>query len=180
MSVHALTLPRPSVEEGEFQEAMAHLASGVAVAACWDEDAPRGLLVRSLTTLSTQPPRVLFCVKKTDPAHGAHLRAKECSLTLLGADEHLQAEQFSNRQAPFEARDWLLEQDRPPQHRGGLVRLSGPIEQKIDAGSHSIFILRISETSIRRRQPLVYFDRAFTTCVRLPNDPSVPPNRSIS
>ena len=164
MAVSALTLPRPAVDDVAFREAMARLASGVAVVACWDGETPRGLLVSSLTALSTEPPRVLFCVKKTASAHGALLKAQACSLTLLGEDERREGERFSRSELAherFRPDDWRLDPDRPPEYRGGLVRLHGFVEQKIDAGSHSIFILRVGEADVGDHTPLVYFDRAF-------------------
>ncbi len=164
MSVLTLALPRPSVDEAAFREAMARLASGVSVAACWHGEEPRGLLVSSLTALSTEPPRVLFCVKKTASAHGALLQAQECSLSLLAEDDRREAERFSRTDLTherFRAGAWTLDPDRPPQHLDGLVRLTGFIDQKMDAGSHSIFILRVSEAEAGSRAPLIYFDRAF-------------------
>jgi flavin reductase (DIM6/NTAB) family NADH-FMN oxidoreductase RutF len=164
MSVMPLTLPRPLVDAGAFREAMARLASGVAVAAVWDGETPRGLLVSSLTALSTEPPRVLFCVKKTASAHGSLLAAKECGLSLLAEDDQGEAERFSRSDLAherFQAATWRLDRDRPPEHLEGLVRLSGAIDQKIDAGSHSIFILRVSEAEASERTPLVYFGRDF-------------------
>jgi len=164
MAVVALSLPRPSVDEAAFRDAMARLASGVAVAACWEGDTPRGLLVSSLTALSTQPPRVLFCVKKTASAHTAFLSAQECSLSLLAEDDRREADRFSRSDLAHERfgeSAWGLDPEKPPEHRRGLVRLSGFIDQKIDAGSHSIFILRVGEADVGDRTPLIYFDRAF-------------------
>jgi flavin reductase len=152
------------VDEHAFREAMARLASGVAVVACWDGDVPRGLLVSSLTALSTEPPRVLFCVKKSASSHGALLGAQPCSLTLLSESDRREAERFSRSDLAherFKTGVWRLDPDRPPQRHGGLVRLNGFIDQKIDAGSHSIFILRVEEAEIGADPPMVYFDRAF-------------------
>lgn len=154
----------PSVDEAAFRETMARLASGVAIAACWDGAAPQGLLVSTLTALSTEPPRVLFCVKKTASAHGAFLTADECSLTLLGEEDRREAERFSQRERAHERFDktsWRLTPGAPPRFRGGLARVAGSLDQRIDAGSHSIFILRVSQADAGRSSPLVYFDRNF-------------------
>ncbi len=164
MSVLTLTLPRPTVDETQFREAMAHLASGVAVVACWEGEEPHGLLVSSLTALSTEPPRVLFCVGKTASAHKALLKAQECSLALLDEADQEEAERFSRRDRAgdrFDPRAWRLDPAAPPQRRDALVEIVGFIDQKIDAGSHSIFIVRVTGAAARDRAPLVYFDRAF-------------------
>ncbi|MEI9891712.1 MAG: flavin reductase family protein [Caulobacteraceae bacterium] len=164
MTVLTLVQPRPTVSEAAFRQAMARLASGVAVAACWEGDSPRGLLVSSLTALSTEPPRVLFCVKKTASAHNALLASQDCSLTLLGEEDQGEAERFSRSDLAherFRPDLWRLARHRPPERLDGLVRLSGVIDQRIDAGSHSIFILRIADAAVGDETPLVYFDRSF-------------------
>jgi flavin reductase len=165
MSVLTLTLPRPQIDEASFRDAMARLASGVAVVACWDGDTPHGLLVSSLTALSTEPPRVLFCVSKRSSSHAPLLRTEQCSLSLLAEGDRREAERFSRRDLAherFDADFWGMTPGRPPQPKGGLVTLNGFVDQKLDAGSHSIFILRIEDAQAASlRRPLVYFDRAF-------------------
>ena len=164
MTILTLTLPRPTVDEAVFRDAMAHLASGVAVAACWDGEEPRGLLVSSLTALSTEPPRVLFCVAKTASAHNALLKAQECSLALLAEADRDEAERFSQRDRAgdrFDPRQWELTPEAPPRRLDALVAIQGFIDQKINAGSHSIFIVRVTAADVLDHAPLVYFDRAF-------------------
>src|SRR4051794_6210300 len=62
-AVHAPRVDQP-IDPGAFKDALARLASGVAIISCWDDGAPRGLLVSSITGLSVDPPRFLFCVRK--------------------------------------------------------------------------------------------------------------------
>lgn len=137
----------------------------MAVVVCWDGPTPRGLLVSSLTALSTEPPRGLFCVSKRASSHAALLRAQQCSLSLLAEDDQREAERFSRRDLAherFDADFWRLTPGRPPQPKSGLVTLDGFVDQKLDAGSHSIFILRIEAAKAAGpHRPLVYFDRAF-------------------
>lgn len=164
MTVLSLTFPRPRVDDAAFREAMSRLASGIAVVACWDGEIPRGLLVSSLTALSTEPPRVLFCVQKTASAHAALLKAEECSLSLLAEQDRREAERFSRSDRAherFQASAWHLDPRRPPQHLHGLVRLNGFVDQRMDAGSHSIFVLRVTDAHSGDGDPLVYFNRDF-------------------
>jgi flavin reductase len=152
------------MDQGVFREAMARLASGVAVVACWEGAEPRGLLVSSLTALSMEPPRLLFCVGKTASAHNALLAAQDCSIALLEEAEQDEAECFSRRDQAdrrFDPALWRLDQGAPPQRHAPLVTMIGSIHQRIDAGSHSIFIVTVTSADARNGAPLVYFDRAF-------------------
>ena len=156
--------PREVPDAAEFRQAMARLAAGVAVVACLDHGAPRGLLVSSLTSLSIEPPRVLFCIAKTAGSHDPLARAERCGLSVLSDRDAEEAERFSSAERGaerFGSAVWRLQSDQPPLHRGALIGITGPISQRIDAGSHSVFILDVETIETRNAGPLIYFDRAF-------------------
>jgi flavin reductase len=164
---HDLTA-ESSAHEGldptRFREAMARLAAGVAVVACLDDGKPRGLLVSSLTSLSVEPPRVLFCVAKSAGSHDLLARADRCALSVLSDRDAEEAERFSRIERVaerFTSTAWRLAPTAPPLHRGALIGMTGPISQRIDAGSHSVFILDVQTVETRSAAPLIYFDRAF-------------------
>ena len=149
-----------------FRDAMAQLAGGLAVVAVLDHGAPRGLLVSSLTSLSIEPPRVLFCVGKAAASHAALLRADRCSLAILGHDDVEEARRFSSRSRAaerFSREAWHLRSGEPPQYADALVSLTGCIGNRMDVGSHSVFVLDVKEIRRRDGEPLVYFGRSFRT-----------------
>jgi flavin reductase len=160
------------VTAGAFRDAMSRLAGGVAVAACWDGAVPRGLLISSICALSTEPPRVLFCVRKASSSHNALLRADRCGVAVLGEHDRAEADRFSRADLAderFDAARWSLEPHTPPRHRAPLIGLEGPIGHRIDAGTHTIFILNVREVRSTADRPLVYFDRDYRG-LRLPGD----------
>ncbi len=159
----------PSADPATFKDGLARLASGVAVAACWADGRPRGLLVNSLTGLSTEPPRVLFCVRKAASSHDALLAAPAISLSILASDHAAEADRFSRSGLADErfGKAWRLNPVEPPALTDALVSLSGPIHCRIDAGTHTVFILDVSVTDSRAAAPLVYFDRGFEALARV-------------
>ena len=154
----------PPVAADTFRDSLAKLASGLAIIACWDRGQPRGLLVSSVTGLSTEPPRMLFCVRKAASAHDALLRAETVSLSILADDDRLEAERFSRSdltEGRFGPEAWRLVSGEPPAHKSALVALAGPVRSRIDAGSHTVFILDVSTAQARDGEPLLYFQRDF-------------------
>ena len=152
------------VDDAAFRQAMSRLAGGVAVVACQTPEGPRGLLVSSLITLSVEPARVLFCVRKEAAAHNALTRANRVSISVLGDVHQAEAERFSSphlAQDRFTASHWRIDSQAPPILSGALISLAGHREQLIDAGSHSMFIVRIAEADSTDLRPLVYFSRDF-------------------
>lgn len=158
----------PPADPGAFKDGLARLASGVAVASCWADGQPRGLLVNSLTGLSTEPPRVLFCVRKAASSHDALLAAEAISLSILTPDHAPEADRFSRSDLAHErfGEAWRLNTVEPPALADALVSLSGPVHCRIDAGTHTVFILDVSTTHSRDAAPLVYFDRGFEVLAR--------------
>ena len=155
--------PQPA-DEVVFRNGLAKLASGVAIVACWADGQPRGLLVSSLTGLSTQPPRILFCVRKAAAAHDALLRAGSVSLSLLDDGDVEEAERFSSSARAserFNRGGWRLDPACPPERLGSLATFAGPVRSRIDGGTHTIFILDVTAARARNADPLLYFERAF-------------------
>lgn len=156
---------RRGVEGSAFREAMSRLAGGVGVAACWGSDGPCGLLVSSITSLSADPPRVLFCVRKAAASHDDFLASQWCSVNILGESDRAEAELFSDgarRAERFSDGAWRLEDPRAPVRPGALAALLGRVSHRMDAGSHSLFVLEIASATAADDRPLVYFNRAFS------------------
>ena len=153
-----------------FKDAMARLTGGVAIVACLDRGRPRGLLVSSLSSLSTEPPRLLFCVRRLAGSHDSLLRADRCSVSVLAEDDVGEAERFSRPDpagARFTTPGWRIPEGGPPRLDGALISLRGSISRRIDAGSHSIFILDVEAVESRDARPLVYFDRGYVTVLAI-------------
>ncbi|MGR4863326.1 flavin reductase family protein [Caulobacter sp. LARHSG274] len=162
-AVHAAPAA-PLVASGSFKEALAQLASGVAIVSCWDGTTPRGLLVSSITGLSVDPPRFLFCVRKEASSHDALRRAAHCGVAVLAEDDQGEALRFSAPGLSHERFDpgrWRLAADAPPAYQGGLSTARCAISQVIDAGTHSVFIVTATALRLAPGPPLIAHARAF-------------------
>jgi len=148
----------------DFKEVLAHLAGGVAIISCWDGETPRGLLVSSITGLSVEPPRFLFCVRKEAGCHDALVRTAECGVTLLSVDDQEEAWRYASsaRAAErFSPERWSLSPATPPAYQGGLARARCVIDSVTDAGTHSILIVTATESALSPARPLVAWNRTF-------------------
>jgi flavin reductase (DIM6/NTAB) family NADH-FMN oxidoreductase RutF len=159
-------LHAPPIDPAMFKEALARLASGVAIVSCWDGSTPRGLLVSSITGLSVDPPRFLFCVRKEASSHDALLAAGACGIAILAADDEAEALRFASpAQAGERFTDprWDLTRPDAPRLRSGLTSAVCVIDQAIDTGGHTIVLASATQATIRPGAPLVAYDRALRT-----------------
>jgi len=148
----------------DFVDTAARLAGAVSIVAGQDEAGPFGLVVSSLTVLSVEPPRVLFCIRKAASCYTRLLEAQTLSLTVLGVEDEDEAATFTmtNRPAPrFTSDRWVLDEAQPPRFEGGLVSLEGEVFQRISAASHTIFILNVEHSRHEEAEPLLYFNRSY-------------------
>ena len=162
--------PAPAVAAGPFKDALARLASGVAIVSCWDGPTPRGLLVSSITGLSVDPPRLLFCVRKQASSHDALLRVRTCGVAILGTEDHDEGLRFASPQRAserFADPRWSLDPAAPPLYAGGLASAHCVIDQAIDAQTHSLLIVTARSLTVRPGPPLVAFARDFSTLAAL-------------
>ncbi len=145
-----------------FKDALARLASGLAIVSGWVQDEPHGLLVSSITGLSVDPPRFLFCVRKEASSHGAFLTGDICGVTILSAEDETEALSFiePDRKAErFKSGRWSLKAPAPPLLTGALSSAACLVDARIDAGSHTILVVTAQSVSVRDGEPLLSFNR---------------------
>ncbi len=150
--------------QADFKEVLAHLAGGVAIISCWDGETPRGLLVSSITGLSVEPPRFLFCVRKEAGCHGALVAAAECGVALLSTEDQDEAWRYASSARAserFSPERWRLSPQAPPAYCGGLARAHCVVNSVTDAGTHSILIVTATDSSLSPARPLVAWNRGF-------------------
>jgi flavin reductase len=151
-------------EPVDFIDTAARLAGAVSIVAGRDEAGPFGLVVSSLTVLSVEPARVLFCIRKAASCYYRLLSAQRLSLTVLGAEDEDEATAFTapdRLTSRFTSEHWVLEENRPARFDGGLVWLEGEVFQRISAASHTIFILDVVRSRHEEAEPLLYFNRSY-------------------
>lgn len=162
ISARVASAPAATVP-ADFKDVLAHLASGVAIVSCWDGQVPRGLLVSSITGLSVDPPRFLFCVRKEAGCHDIFLRRPPLSIALLGAADKDEAVRFggpSLAHERFSAERWDLDPGAPPTYREGLASAACDIDEIVEAQTHSVFIVTATRHRLDPAAPLIAWNRA--------------------
>lgn len=155
-----------------FKDAMAELASGVAVLTVHVpfEQLDLGMTITSLTSASLEPPMVCAAIGRGTSLAPYLLPGARVGLSILAADQHELGADFSRRGRPS-AQEIL--KGRP--HRrglltnalladGALAQLEGVVEQNLAAGDHSLVVIAVlaTEASGAGRAALAYRRRGYT------------------
>jgi flavin reductase (DIM6/NTAB) family NADH-FMN oxidoreductase RutF len=143
-----------------FHEAMAHLASGVAVVTARRTDGePCGLAATAVTSYSATPPSVLVSVDHTSRCH-AHLEVCDhFGVHFLRADEEPVARVFAGKgDDKFGGLDWRWDDD-VPELTGALAYLRCKRAENFVRYDHTILIGDIDGGRVQAGEPLLYSRR---------------------
>ena len=153
-----------SYEQGSdsrtLRDALGCFATGVTVVTTVDEGGvPVGLTVNSFTSVSLEPPLILFCLARSSSAVGVFEKAGRFGVNVLHIGQQPTSDRFAKRSADrFSATDcetWSL---GVPMIRGSLASIECQTHAIHDGGDHLIMIGRVVRAAFEpMRDPLLYF-----------------------
>lgn len=162
----------PTVAPPEFVRTMARVPTPVTVVTTVDTDGRRwGFTASSFSSLSVDPPLILVCPAKTASCHGAFVSAGRFLVNVLSAGQSEIASHFARS-----GHDKFADSAMAPCESGlpGLpdatARIACALHAVVDGGDHSILVGRVESVAVGDREPLVYYNRAFT---RPASDPAL-------
>lgn len=152
----------------QFRDAMAHLAAAVHIVTSNGEAGKVGITVSSVTSVTDSPPSVLFCVNQNSELHDVVKQNGKVCINVLSHEQADLAKHFagmsgSTMEERFSWDQWNEGQHGVPLLRDAVSCLQGEIVESYPVGSHSIFIVRLSDISHSPKHGLIYFSRQFKT-----------------
>jgi flavin reductase (DIM6/NTAB) family NADH-FMN oxidoreductase RutF len=146
----------PESDEQGFRHALGAFATGVAVVTVATPEGPLGITVNSFTSVSMDPPLVLWCPAKWSRRYAAFAGAGHFAIHVLGADQKAVADGFSRDGAAFGALDWAANAQGVPLIEGVLARFVCTTWALHEAGDHTIILGRVTEAARARGPGLVF------------------------
>ncbi|MGI8750597.1 MAG: flavin reductase family protein [Thermoleophilaceae bacterium] len=143
-----------------FHEAMAHLASGVAVITTRRSDGdPCGLAATAVASYSAVPPSVLVSIGHASRCHDHLAACERFAVHILRADEEPIARVFAGRSVDkFAGLDWRWD-GGVPEVAGALAYLRCHRVENFARYDHTILIGDIEGGRVHPGEPLLYARR---------------------
>ena len=136
--------------------------TGVTIVTTLEETTPVGLAVNAFSSVSLDPPLVLFCVGKSTQTHPRLFAGDTVGVNILAHDQQPVADRFAlSGGDKFDAVEWTLSERGAPHLAGCAARLEGVIETRIAAPTHTIFITRVTGAETFDHEPLIYLGGAY-------------------
>ena len=153
------------ITPGAFKAAFRTHAAGVAVITADDGTGPVGMTATSVSSVSAEPPLLVFSASSTASATATIRRAESVVVHLLAADDlHLAALCATSGIDRFaDTSIWSRLDSGEPYFPSAQAWLRAEIVERLEVGSSTIVIARATESSVDRASagPLVYHDRTW-------------------
>lgn len=154
-----------SIDKFIFRKVLGRFATGITiVTGLSGEDIPVGLTVNAFTSLSLQPPLVLFCLDNATASINAFTKGNGFALNMLSEDQQELSVKFSSKvEDRFAGVGYETWETGVPILDGCLANLECLIDAVHDGGDHLIIVGRVNRISqAEAGKPLLYFDGDYT------------------
>lgn len=151
------------VDSDLLRSVMGRFCTGLAVVTAATDNGPAGLLVQSLTSVSLEPPLVLFCPQKSSTSWPKIREAARFGVNILSAEQHSLCSAFATSGADkFRGVAWEPHRSGTPVLTGHLAYLDCRIHDVHDAGDHEI-VVGLVEDMLKSEvdEPLLFYRGRF-------------------
>jgi flavin reductase (DIM6/NTAB) family NADH-FMN oxidoreductase RutF len=135
------------------------------VAARGTADAPVGLTVNSLTSLSLDPPLLLVCIDRKASCHDRLIDAGSFAVSILSSDQVHVARRFAEGrpEVRFHGVAWRPGVTGDPVVEGSTGWVSCTLESVYEGGDHSILVGRVADSGVGEGEALTFYRGEFGT-----------------
>ena len=151
-----------AVDSKEFRNVIGHFMSGVTIISTHFDGVDYGMTASSVCSLSLEPPMVVVCLNRQIPTQTAVSNAGVFAVNILSEKQGWLAERFgSRRDDKFDAVEVVRGNSDVPVLAGSLAHLRCRVVEKVEAGTHTVFMAEVTEVFSDDGRPLAYYRGAF-------------------
>jgi flavin reductase (DIM6/NTAB) family NADH-FMN oxidoreductase RutF len=143
-----------------LRHVLGHYPTGVAVITAHTEQGPVGMAMNSFTSLSLQPPLVLFCPAASSTTWPALREVGRIAINVLSAGQEAVSRQFASKSGDrFSEASWSVGENGAPLLHDALGWLECTVRTESAAGDHTVVIAEIERMNVHWEitEPLVFF-----------------------
>jgi len=155
-------------DTGDLRRALGQYATGVTVVTTSHDDQLFGMTANSFTSVSLNPPLVLWAAARSSPSLATFEVAERFGVNVLAADQHHLSRQFST--SGLDKFDGVrLTGEDPPLLAGAVAQFVCRRTQRFDAGDHVVFLGEIESYAAPGGEPLVFHSGFYHLATKHPD-----------
>ncbi len=142
----------------EFRAVCGQFATGITVITTTHQEKHYGFTANSFTSVSLEPPVVLFCLKTVSETNKAFQASKRFAINILSVDQEVVSNAFASSKNSQEVRFEQVERlpHALPLIQGSLGYLVGDILKYEEIGDHIVYYGQVIEGKHFEGNPLLY------------------------
>jgi 3-hydroxy-9,10-secoandrosta-1,3,5(10)-triene-9,17-dione monooxygenase reductase component len=154
----------------DFRDVLGRFATGVTIITAIDGDEPVGVAANSFTSVSLDPPLVLFCVGRASTTWPRIERARRFAVNILGEHQEELSRLFATRGVDrFAQVDWHRGVGGSPVLHDVLAYVDCEFWAEYDGGDHIIVVGQVLDLGITHHAgPLLFYQGEY---VRISPEP---------
>lgn len=146
-----------------LRDGLGRFATGVTVVTCAGPDGLHGMTANSFSSVSLEPPLVLWNIAKVSRALRSFLEARHFAINVLSADQQALSEKFAQTDRPgFDDIDYELSAHGVPLLRATLACFECRTREIHDCGDHHIIIGEVKKFRSTDGRPLLFYAGRYT------------------
>ncbi|MDH4073347.1 MAG: flavin reductase family protein [Gammaproteobacteria bacterium] len=147
----------------EFRRCLGRFATGVTVVTCSNRDGePRGITANSFSSVSLDPPLVLWNIAKVSNSLQAFLGAEHFAINVLSSEQQALSTHFARSDHTlFDTIDYRLSGDGMPILPGTIATFECRTHEIHDCGDHHIIVGEVLAWSAADGDPLLFYRGAY-------------------
>ena len=154
-----------SFDQNEYRRVLGSFPTGVAIMTTRDgEGAPAGLTCNSFSSVSLDPPLVLWSLRKASKSIDIFRSAKTFAINVLAEDQDHLSQRFATSSIlnKFENISWSTGYSELPLIEDCVARFHCDVSAQHDAGDHIIFLGKVVQYElVREDDSLVFYKGAY-------------------
>ena len=150
----------------DFRKICGHYATGITVLTTTHKGESHGITVNSFSSVSLDPPLVLFCIDK-DARFNMPLREEQClAINILSENQEEVSNRFANSKLTNEERFTglaTLPEHKYPVFADSLGVLEAELQATHYGGDHWIYVAKVSSGRVFDGSPLLYYGGSYSS-----------------
>lgn len=156
MDVQAHETFDPSADATGFRTALGCFTTGVTLVTTDSPEGPVGIVANSFTSVSLDPPLVLWCPAKASRRFEHFAGSRRFAIHVLASDQRDIAAAFSKSKTAFDDVTWSKSHCGMPLLDGALATFECNLHSDHDAGDHKIIVGEVTKCHRRPGKALIF------------------------
>ena len=162
-----MTLPdTPETDTRPLRRALAGFATGVCVVTADGPDGPVGITVNSFTSVSLDPPTILWSLGRHSDRWPVFSGAETFAVQVLDGDGEETCRRFAWADSRLSPEEVSREGDGPPMIEGWVSRFLCRTTRRIEAGDHMLILAEVERFETRDGDGLLFFKGSYGRATR--------------